>query len=136
MVKKAGMADWTIHSFIVIVALGLASCETVGKLQNTGQRADAKFRVVDNEGVKSWQGTGDVNLKGRTTPLVLIVSNSLSAEHGFSIDSMGVKEVIKVAEEKTITVPLENIDKSVTEYRVYCQLHPKHGPATLTITGR
>jgi len=43
--------------------------------------------------------------------------------------------VIKSGEEKTITVPLANIDKTVTEHRVYCQLHPKHVAATLKVTG-
>ena len=64
------------------------------------------------------------------------MKNTLTAEHGFAIDSMKVKEVIKPGEEKTISVPLENIDKTVTEHKVYCQLHPKHmTAATLKVTG-
>jgi len=82
-----------------------------------------------------WEGGGTVDLKGRTTPLTLTVKNTLAADHGFSIDSMKVIEVIKSGEEKTITVPLANIDKTVTDHRVYCQLHPKHVAATLKVTG-
>lgn len=51
--------------------------------------------------------------------MTLKVKNTLAAEHGFSIDTMKVKDVIKPGEEKTITVPLENIDKAVSEHRVY-----------------
>jgi hypothetical protein len=97
---------------------------------------DATFTAVEKDGAKVWEGGGTVDLTGRTTPLMLKVKNTLAAEHGFSIDSMKVKEVIKPNEEKTISVPLENIDKSVSEHKVYCQLHPKHVAATLKTTGK
>ena len=97
---------------------------------------DATFSAVEKDGAKIWEGGGTVDLTGRTTPLMLKVKNTLAADHGFSIDSMKVKEVIKPNEEKTISVPLENIDKSVSEHKVYCQLHPKHVAATLKTTGK
>src|SRR6266487_6565209 len=81
------------------------------------------FTAVEKDGSKVWEGGGTIDLKG---PVTLKVKNTLAAEHGFAIDTMKVKEVIKPGEEKTITVPLENIDKTVTEHKVYCQLHPKH----------
>ena len=62
--------------------------------------------------------------------------NATAAEHGFSIDTMKVKDVIKAGEEKTVTVPLENIDKIVFEHKVYCQLHPKHLPAIIKVAGK
>ena len=77
-----------------------------------------------------------MDLTGRTTPLMLKVKNTLPAEHGFAIDSMKVKEVIKANEERTISVPIDNIDKSVSEHKVYCQLHEKHVPAILKTTGK
>jgi len=46
---------------------------------------------------------------------------------------MNISDVIKPAEEKTIAVPREQIDHRVLEYRVYCQVHPKHGAATITV---
>ena len=97
---------------------------------------DATFTAMEKDGAKVWDGGGTVDLTGRTTPVMLKVKNTLAAEHGFSIDSMKVKEVIKPGEEKTISVPLENIDKSVSEHKVYCQLHPKHVAATLKTTGK
>jgi hypothetical protein len=49
---------------------------------------------------------------------------------------MKVKEVIKPGEEKAITVPLENIDKTVSEHKVYCQVHPKHIPTKIKVAGK
>jgi hypothetical protein len=115
----------------LFLSLAIVACASL-----SGGGQDAKFTAVEKEGVKMWEGGGTIDLKGRASkPLTLKVVNTLSAEHGFAIDTMKVKEVIKAGEERTITVPLENVDKSVTEHRVYCQLHPKHGPATLNVIG-
>jgi hypothetical protein len=96
-----------------------------------GSYAKGVERVTD--GSKVWEGGGTIDLKG---PVTLKVKNTLAAEHGFAIDSMKVMEVIKPGEEKTITVPREKIDKSVSEHKVYCQLHPKHVPATIKVMGK
>jgi hypothetical protein len=92
--------------------------------------AELTFTAVEKDGAKVWDGGGTIDLKG---PVTLKVKNTLAAEHGFAIDTMKVQEVIKPGEEKTITVPLANIDQSVSEHRVYCQLHPKHVPATIKV---
>jgi hypothetical protein len=46
---------------------------------------------------------------------------------------MKVQTVLKPGEEKIISVPMENIDPTVSEHRVYCQLHPKHVAATVVV---
>jgi len=97
------------------------------------QAGDIMFTTSEKDGSKMWEGGGTIDLKG---PVSLKVKNTLAAEHGFSVDTMKVKEVIKAGEEKTITVPLENIDKTVSEHKVYCQLHPKHAPATIKVAGK
>jgi len=97
------------------------------------QAEDLTFMAVEKDGAKVWEGGGTIDLKGSVT---LKVKNTLAAEHGFAIDTMKVKEVIKPGEEKTITVPLENIDTMVSEHRVYCQLHPKHVAATIKVAGK
>jgi hypothetical protein len=97
------------------------------------QAGDIVFTGMEKDGAKVWEGSGAIDLKG---PVTLKVKNTLNAEHGFAIDTMKVKEVIKPGEEKTITVPLENIDKTIKEHRVYCQLHPKHVAATITVAGK
>ena len=91
------------------------------------------FTAVEKEGSKMWEGGGTIDLKG---PVTLNVKNTLTAEHGFAIDTMKVKDVIKPGEEKTITVPLEDINTMVSEHRVYCQLHPKHVAATIKVAGK
>jgi hypothetical protein len=87
-----------------------------------------QFNTAEKDGTKIWEGGGAIDLK---SPVTLKVKNALSAEHGFAIDTMKVKEIIKPGEERVIIVPVENIDKSVAEHRVYCQLHPKHAAATI-----
>ena len=130
MVEKSGIYRGAVRSVVVVLALFVAGCAELG----LGGGADATFTAVEEGGSKVWKGGGTVDLKGRTKPLMLSVKNTLGADHGFSIDSMKVQEVIKAGEERTITVPLENIDPSVSEHRVYCQLHPKHVAATLVTT--
>ena len=129
MAEKSSRYHWATRSVVVVLALAVAGCAGMG--YGSG---DATFTAVEEGGAKVWKGGGTVDLKGRTKPLTLTVTNTLGADHGFSIDSMKVKEVIKPGEEKTITVPLADIDSSVSEHRVYCQLHPKHVTATLKTT--
>ena len=128
---KPGMSYWAKRTLVMMVTIATIACASM-PAQGGG---DASFTAVEKDGAKVWEGGGTIDLKGRTTPLTLTVKNTLAADHGFSIDSMKVKEVIKPGEEKTITVPLADIDKTVSEHRVYCQLHPKHVAATLKVTG-
>ena len=128
MTHKASRYQWIMRSVMVSLVLALA----MGGIALAAE--DAKFTAVEKDGAKVWDGGGTVDLKGRAEPLTLQVTNTLGADHGFSIDSMKVQDVIKAGETKTITVPLANIDASVSEHRVYCQLHPKHVAAKLTTT--
>jgi hypothetical protein len=109
------------------------------------QAEDARFVATEEQGTKMWKATGSagtvsggnaptVSIQNRgSKPLSLKVVNMLPAEHGFAIDSMKVVEVLQPGEERTVSVLLENIDSSVSEHRVYCQLHPKHVAATLIV---
>ena len=111
----------------------------------TAQAEDVRFVATEEQNTKMWKASGptstagggntvSLNIKNRgSKPLTFKVVNMLSAEHGFAIDSMKVQTVLKPGEERTITVPLENIDPSVPEHRVYCQLHPKHMAAALVV---
>ena len=128
MTDKRSTFRWTglIFLLALLVAGGAALAAEMGQ-------ADAEFMTAEVEGSKAWKGGGTIDLKG---PVTLKVKNTLAAEHGFAIDTMKVKEVIKPGEEKTITVPLESIDTMVSEHRVYCQLHPKHVAATIKVAGK
>ena len=129
MTDRRSTFRWTILAFLLalLVAGGFAQAAEMGQV-------DAEFMTAEVEGSKVWKGGGTIDLKGRSKPLTLKVSNPLAADHGFAIDTMKVKDVIKHGEEKTISVPLDAIDPAVSEHRVYCQLHPKHGAATLKVT--
>ena len=91
-----------------------------------------QFTTLVKEGTPALEGGGTIDLKG---PLTLKIKNTLTQDHSFTIDTMKVNEVVKPGEEKTITVPLENIDKSVSKHLVYCQLHGMdHMVATIKVS--
>lgn len=157
MSETWGMLDWTGRCLIVTVFLATIGCaDDSGRRDSTGSissqpaaaqqvQDDARFVATEEQGSKIWKASGaatsasngnavSLNIRNRgSKPLALKAINMLSAEHGFAIDTMKVKEVLKPGEERTISVPLENIDPSVTEHRVYCQLHPKHVAAILIV---
>ena len=132
MTTKLSLSQCAKLSVIVTLALAMAGCVAYVGSQS---QEDAKFVAVEVEGSKVWQGGGTIDLKGRDS-ITLKVTNTLAADHGFFIDTMKVQEVIKPGEERMITVPRGNIDTTVTEHRVYCQLHPKHVAASLKVTGQ
>lgn len=116
----------SLRRFLVLILAVVAVAGT----SLSAQGAELTFTAMDKDGAKVWDGGGTIDRKG---PVTLKVKNTLAAEHGFAVDTMKVQEVIKPGEEKTITVPLSNIDPSASEHRVYCQLHPKHVPATINV---
>ena len=61
---------------------------------------------------------------------IVVTNTAKDKEHGFSIDDFGVKEV--VTQGKTTTVKFK-ATKAGT-FKVYCQLHPTHQPAELTVS--
>lgn len=126
---KPSTSCWARRSLMIILTLVTG---VWASLPAQGQQ-EIQFTAVEKEGSKVWEGGGTIDLKG---PVTLKVKNTLAADHGFAIDTMKLKEVIKPGEEKTIIVPLENIDKSVSEHRVYCQLHPKHVAAKIKVADK
>ena len=100
-----------------------------------GLQEDAKFVAIEENGAKMWRGGGTINLKAQgIRPLTFKVINTLTTEHGFTIDSMKVKEVIQPGEERNIDIPLTDIDRTVSAHRAYCHLHPKHVAAAFVVT--
>lgn len=132
MNSKRKRSLWTGQSLVIVLTFATVIC---AYLPVQGLQEDAKFIAVEKDGKKMWQGGGTINLKAHGAgPLTFKVINMLTSEHGFAIDSMKVKEVIKPGEEKTIDVPLENIDKTTSKHRAYCHLHPKHVAAAFLVT--
>jgi hypothetical protein len=130
--SKLNSSLWTRQALVVGLTLATMVC---AYLPVAGLQEDAKFVAIEENGVKMWRGGGSINLTAHgTRPLTFKVINTLTIEHGFTIDSMKVKEVIKPGEERTIEVPLADIDKTISAHRVYCHLHPKHMAAAFIVT--
>ncbi len=154
MSETCGILTWAGRCLVSTLVLAMTGCaDDYGRRDSTGTapttdrnsasitspaQEDVRFVATEEQGAKIWKASGptttagsgntvSLNIKNRgSKPLSFKVVNMLSAEHGFAIDTMKVKEVLNPGEEKTISVPLENIDPSPTDHRVYCQLHPKH----------
>ena len=65
----------------------------------------------------------------RLNPLELVVTNHTKKEHGFAIDRLKIKEVLKPGESKTIKVSVTDLDAIGTDqsaFKYYCQLHKGH----------
>ena len=132
MNNKPHRSCWTGQSLVIILSVATLLC---AYLPAQGLQEDAKFMAIEKDGAKMWQGGGTINLKAHGTgPLTFKLINTLALEHGFAIDTMMVKEVIKPGEEKIIDVPLANSDKATSVHRAYCHLHPKHVAAAFVVT--
>jgi len=93
-----------------------------------------KFVAVEIQGVKFWLGGGDIDLRAsaRTPgPVTFTLINKLDAEHGFAIDGMKIKQIVKPGEEVTVSVPLGALDHALSVYKFYCHLHPGHVGGTI-----
>ena len=60
----------------------------------------------------------------------------LMAADGHSVRLIAARGEALSEQIPLITVPLEKIDKTVSEHKVYCQLHPKHVPAIIKVAGK
>lgn len=114
-------------AFVMLVGIGLVS---------VAQAQDGRFVAVEIAGTKFWLGGGDVDLRSglRTAgALTFKVINKLDADHGFAIDALKVKQVVKPGEEVTISVAMGDLDQSRAVYQYYCHLHPGHIGGTLVV---
>jgi galactokinase len=123
--KKSGII--AVLAFVMFAGIGLVS---------VAQAQDGKFVAVEIAGTKFWLGGGDVDLRSglRTAgALTFKVTNKLDADHGFAIDALKVKQVVKPGEEVTISVPMGDLDQALAVYKFYCHLHPGHIGGTLVV---
>ncbi len=122
---------------IVVAALAVVMLVGVGLVSVApAQAQDGKFVAVEIAGTKFWLGGGDVDLRSglRTAgALTFKVINKLDADHGFAIDALKVKQVVKPGEEVTISVAMGDLDQSRAVYQFYCHLHPGHIGGTLVV---
>ena len=75
-----------------------------------------------------------VDEKARRQPMELVVTNDTKHKHGFAIDKLNVKEVLKPNETKTIKFSVTDLDSlggsEQSAYRIYDPLDHK------TVTGQ
>jgi heme/copper-type cytochrome/quinol oxidase subunit 2 len=112
------------------VALASVALAALALLAGCGGKTD--HLSADDGPVASGNGITPVKLvahKGHTVE-IKVTNTAKDKQHGFSIDAFNKKETID--EGKTTTVKFK-ADKAGT-YRVYCQLHPAHGAAELTVS--
>jgi ketosteroid isomerase-like protein len=102
------------------------------------QGRDLRFVAVDIQGVEFWLGGGDMDIKEfRGSKLITFkLLNKLDGEHGFAVDTLKIKQIVKPGEEITVTVPVEDLEPSLTVYRYYCHLHPGHLGGTAVLAGK
>ena len=97
---------------------------------------DGKFVAVEVGGAKFWLGGGDVDMRSpdRTQgPVTIKLVNKMDADHGFAIDALKVKQVVKPGEEVTITVSSADVPGEARVLKYYCHLHTAHVGGTIVI---
>jgi|GEM_PF-715520 len=101
-------------------------------------KSDLRFVAVEIEGVKFWLGGGDIDVKEFRASKVITfrLLNKLDGEHGFAVDALKIKQIVKPGEEVTLSVPWEDLEQSLSVYRYYCQLHPGHWGGTGVLAGK
>jgi len=122
---------------VFALALGISSLCGGGMAADAQMTAvpDGKFVNVEVQGVKFWLGGGDLDLRTNrdTKQLVFKLINKLETDHGFAIDALKIRQVVKPGEELTVTVAMSDIDTSASVVRFYCHLHPGHVGGTLVL---
>ena len=101
-------------------------------------KTDLRFVAVEIDGVKFWLGGGDIDVKEFRASKVITfrLLNKLDGEHGFAVDALKIKQIVKPGEEVTLSVPWEDLEQSLSVYRYYCQLHPGHWGGTGVLAGK
>ena len=59
----------------------------------------------------------------------LRIDNNLPVPHGFSIDAYGIHRVVQPHTPQELAFKASKVGT----FRIYCQLHPAHQPATLLV---
>jgi len=121
----------------IIFALAFVTLFVGIGIDSVAQAADGKFVAVEVGGAKFWLGGGDIDFRSSSRtlgPFTITLINKMDADHGFAIDALGVKQVVKAGEEVTISV--SSVDVNLHDDRVlkfYCHLHPAHVGGTIVV---
>lgn len=112
---------------------------------------DLEFTAVELGGKKAWYpGTAILDLRNQGTmgrrgqPILIKVTNGLSAKHGFSLSadsafagptSMQIKITLEAGETKYIGIAMSDFTyvTAAGNLKVKCQLHPGHLSSSLMV---
>jgi nitrosocyanin len=61
----------------------------------------------------------------------LRVDNTTDKAHGFSIDAFNIHRVVEPSKSQTVSFT----PNKTGQFKVYCQLHPAHVPASMIVVG-
>lgn len=114
-------------TLMVLASLGVRSY--AGEMLG-GEPKEFNVAILSEEHVSYYVPSAIIlDEKGRLNPLELVVTNHTKKEHGFAIDKLKIKEVLKPGETKTIKVSVTDLDAIGTDqsaFKYYCQLHKGH----------
>ena len=113
------------HVAVAAVALA-AGALLVGCGDKTDKLTASDGPIASGNGITPEKLTANQGHKVR----IMVTNTAKDKEHGFSIDAFNVHETI--TQGRTTTVKFK-ADKAGT-FRVYCQIHPTHKPAELTVS--
>src|SRR5207244_12569900 len=112
--------------FVVLIAVARSCAEVM----LVGAPAEFRLAILSEEHVSYYVPSAIIlDEKGRLNPLELIVTNHTKKEHGFAIDRLKVREVLKHGESKTIRISVTDLDAIGTDrssFKYYCHLHKGH----------
>ncbi|GAC1315086.1 MAG: hypothetical protein NVSMB16_11840 [Acidimicrobiales bacterium] len=117
-----GKARAVVAVLTVIGGLGLtAGC---------GSKAPTRISIKDGPVGQGNGITPAVLSVPRNADVELKVTNTATTTHGFSVVGYDVVKEIQAGESVTVTF---TASRSGT-FKVFCQLHPSHAPAELTVS--
>jgi nitrosocyanin len=90
---------------------------------------DYRVAITSTNGVSGFSiGTITVTQGDKVN---LRVDNTTDKQHGFSIDAFNIHRVVDAHQSQTVSFE----PNKTGEFKVYCQLHPTHVPASMIVVG-
>ncbi|HEY3196530.1 MAG TPA: nuclear transport factor 2 family protein [Nitrospirales bacterium] len=134
---KSGPPTQTMSAASTAPSLLASPSVTPEAAANQG-KTDLRFVAVEIEGVKFWLGGGDIDVREfrASKAITFRLLNKLDAEHGFAIDALKIRQIVKPGEELILTAFWEDMEQSLSVYRYYCHLHPGHWGGTGVLAGK
>jgi len=117
-----------IRALVVTVAVAATGIFLTGCGGNH-KTEDFRIAVTSTNGVSGFSiGTITVTQGDKVN---LHLENATEKAHGFSIDAFNIHRVIDPHQPQTVSFT----PNKTGQFKVYCQLHPAHVPASMIVVG-